>query len=147
MARAAFALAALLAASGAARAASLADQVQGDWLTADKGGVIRIHPCGDAICGTIVGVSEFPNGSPPMGKDGKPTCNRTIINGMRPDDDVLHGTVTDPGEDKVYTANLRIGDEGELRLRGYIGTPLLGRTEVWTRVKAEISKDCRFTLR
>lgn len=129
--------------------ADLAQQVQGDWLTADRGGVIRVSACGDAICGTVVGVSEFgPDGSPPKGANGQPTCGRVIIKVSKAaEDEALHGTVTDPANDSVYTAKLSLGDGGELRLRGYIGTPLLGRTEVWTRANASFGKDCRFSLK
>lgn len=46
------------------------------------------------------------------------------------------GKVLDPENGKVYHASLTLEDGGkQLRLRGYIGVPLLGRTEHWLRVE------------
>ena len=36
---------------------------------------------------------------------------------------------------KTYTANISLQPDGKLRLRGYVGTPLFGETQVWTRVQ------------
>jgi uncharacterized protein (DUF2147 family) len=39
------------------------------------------------------------------------------------------------GEDgKIYTANISLQPDGKLRLRGYVGTPLFGKTQLWTRI-------------
>lgn len=46
------------------------------------------------------------------------------------------GKVLDPESGKIYHASLTLEDGGKkLRLRGYIGVPLLGRTEHWVRVE------------
>jgi len=46
------------------------------------------------------------------------------------------GRVLDPESGKIYHATLVLEDGGkQLRLRGYIGVPLLGRTEHWLRVE------------
>jgi len=47
------------------------------------------------------------------------------------------GTIYDPDNGKTYKCKLRIGDDGELLVRGYIGVSLLGRTSQWTRVEAD----------
>jgi uncharacterized protein (DUF2147 family) len=47
------------------------------------------------------------------------------------------GQVLDPETGKIYRASLALEDGGKmLRLRGYIGIPLLGRTEYWVRETA-----------
>jgi uncharacterized protein (DUF2147 family) len=44
------------------------------------------------------------------------------------------GQVLDPESGKIYSASLSLEDGGKkLRLRGYIGIQLLGRTEHWVR--------------
>lgn len=49
--------------------------------------------------------------------------------------DLWHeGTIYDPDNGKTYKCKVRLGDHGELRVRGYIGVSLLGRTSTWTRV-------------
>jgi uncharacterized protein (DUF2147 family) len=46
------------------------------------------------------------------------------------------GTILDAAEGKVYKVRLQMGDGGKkLEVRGYIGAPLLGRTQTWIRVE------------
>jgi uncharacterized protein (DUF2147 family) len=35
---------------------------------------------------------------------------------------------------KTYNANISLQPDGKLRLRGYVGTPMFGETQLWTRV-------------
>ena len=77
---------------------------------------------------------------------GVSTCDQVIIKDMKPNEDgLLNGTITDPTNGKVYTANMRVDDEGALRLRGYVGVPWLGQTRVWKPVKVAIGTNCHFT--
>ncbi len=43
------------------------------------------------------------------------------------------GELYDPGSGKVYRATIRLLDEDHLQLRGYVGLPLLGRSQTWVR--------------
>jgi uncharacterized protein (DUF2147 family) len=46
------------------------------------------------------------------------------------------GTILDAAEGKVYKVRLQMGEGGKkLEVRGYIGAPLLGRTQTWIRVE------------
>ena len=46
------------------------------------------------------------------------------------------GEILDPGNGKVYKVRLTpAGDGKTMAVRGYIGTPLLGRTQTWQRVE------------
>ena len=46
------------------------------------------------------------------------------------------GEILDPNNGKVYKVRLTPTDAGKtLSVRGYIGAPLLGRTQVWVRVE------------
>ncbi|MDR1793363.1 MAG: DUF2147 domain-containing protein [Bacteroidales bacterium] len=47
---------------------------------------------------------------------------------------VYKGTVHDPEKNDSYKCTITIKDNNHLDLRGYIGIPLFGRTEHWTRV-------------
>ncbi len=49
------------------------------------------------------------------------------------------GTVYDPDIGKYYKCRLTLRDENQLELRGYIGIPLFGRSDIWTRL-GEISQ-------
>jgi len=137
----------LLALTGAAPVnAPLADP-SGDWFTEDRRGVITVAPCGDALCGAITGLSDWnANGQPPRDVHGTPECQLRIIRDMKPADDRRrHGTVTDPTDGKIYQAELWVSGDGVLNLRGYIGLPLLGSTQHWTRFTGKRTPDCHFT--
>jgi len=59
----------------------------------------------------------------------------TIIDGMKHNgDDWDGGHILDPESGKVYTCLMHIEDGGKtLIVRGYIGTPMLGRSKTWHR--------------
>lgn len=65
----------------------------------------------------------------------QPVLGMTILNGLHKDGDVYDGgTVLDPHNGKTYRAKLTVTDNGQkLDMRGYIGTPLFGRTQTWIR--------------
>lgn len=45
------------------------------------------------------------------------------------------GEILDPKNGKIYHCNLNLSDNSEkLNVRGYIGVPLFGRTQTWSRV-------------
>ncbi|ODS22664.1 hypothetical protein AB835_12925 [Candidatus Endobugula sertula] len=61
----------------------------------------------------------------------------TILWGMKKDgkkyDD---GKIIDPESGKIYSANMKLQDEGQkLEVRGYIGFSLIGRSQVWERAE------------
>ena len=46
------------------------------------------------------------------------------------------GDILDPGNGKVYRVRLRPVDGGKkLEVRGFVGMPMLGRTQTWIRVE------------
>lgn len=45
-----------------------------------------------------------------------------------------HGKLIDPTTGKIYHLKIRVKAD-QLEVRGYIGVPWLGRTQVWARVK------------
>ncbi|MGA2887284.1 MAG: DUF2147 domain-containing protein [Terracidiphilus sp.] len=49
-------------------------------------------------------------------------------------DDWVDGTVVDPENGKEYKGKIWAVDKDNLRMRGFIGISLLGRTENWTRI-------------
>lgn len=65
----------------------------------------------------------------------QPVLGMTIINGLKKDDDTwTGGTVLDPHNGKTYKARITMKDDGKkLEMRGYIGMPMLGRSQTWLR--------------
>lgn len=107
------------------------DPVPGLWLSADKAAVIEFKPCTDpkdALCGTIVWDKDA--GTP------DDACGVMIAQlKTRQDDTWRNGWVHDPRTKKNYKGTVRTKG-GNLMVRAYIGTELLGETEVLTRVNA-----------
>jgi uncharacterized protein (DUF2147 family) len=62
-----------------------------------------------------------------------------IIKGVKPSDDAGRwdgGEILDPNNGKTYKVRLTPTDGGKkLEVRGYVGAPLLGRTQTWIRVE------------
>jgi uncharacterized protein (DUF2147 family) len=65
----------------------------------------------------------------------QPIVGMKILRGLRWDGGQYSGgEILDPDEGRFYRCNMRISDGGrKLELRGYVGIPLLGRTQTWTR--------------
>ena len=65
----------------------------------------------------------------------KPILNMVIIRNMQCIQGYCkNGTVLDPTNGKEYHATMRLIDNGlKLKLHGYIGIPLFGRSVVWER--------------
>lgn len=66
----------------------------------------------------------------------KPVIGMTFLWGLKPDgtNEWASGSVLDPKNGKIYNAKATLTEAGrKLRLRGFIGTPILGRTQIWLR--------------
>ena len=71
-------------------------------------------------------------------RKGKPMVGLEIIRGVKKADDNTWdgGTILDPAEGKEYKVRLQPADGGKkLDVRGYIGLPMLGRTQTWIRAE------------
>ena len=70
----------------------------------------------------------------------KPIVGMTLIRGVKQNDGDKAvwdgGDILDPNNGKVYRVRLKPIDGGsKLEVRGYIGTPMLGRTQTWIRAE------------
>jgi uncharacterized protein (DUF2147 family) len=125
-------------------AAGAATTPLGTWSTEGSHGVIEIDRCGGALCGRIVGIDRAPDEPMPTDVLGRPQCELTIIRKEMPTADGRWlGEVTDPRNGKIYQAQLWVDDADRLNLRGFIGIPLLGSTQVWNRYTGRLSDGCR----
>ncbi len=114
----------------------------GRWLTQDRDGVIEVAPCGTGLCGRIVGMTYGAGEPMPVDVHGRPQCGLVIFE-MQPDGAHWRGRITNPEDGSEWRAELWLGEDGDLRLRGYLGIPLLGRTQSWTRFQGRIGPGCR----
>jgi uncharacterized protein (DUF2147 family) len=130
-----------------------AEAILGVWLTAgdDKAEVTLVLD-GEELRGSITRLLEplFPAddethaGQPKVDRENPDEALRTrpvegmeIVWGFRwdaGDQRWESGRIYDPENGKTYRCYIQLREDGTLKVRGYIGFSLLGRTEVWTRV-------------
>jgi uncharacterized protein (DUF2147 family) len=65
----------------------------------------------------------------------QPIIGMTILSGLKKDGDGYSGgQIIDPANGKTYKSKLTVAEDGKkLNMRGYIGMPMLGRTQIWLR--------------
>ena len=67
---------------------------------------------------------------------GKPLIGLTVIKGLKKDGDEYNGgRILDPEYGRLYRCYINLEDDGRLKVRGYVGISLFGRTQYWQRVK------------
>jgi len=120
--------------------------VVGTWLNADGDGLIEIRVDGEGLSGTILGSPNEDPSRPDMdihnpdpALRGQPLIGLNIFSGFSYDGNGAWsgGFIYDPNSGKTYRGKLKLTSKDTLKLRGYIGISLLGRTETWTRQAPE----------
>ena len=129
------------------------DGVTGTWKTEDGRALIDIYHCGANICGRVAWLREpcFP-ADDREGMAGKPRVDRhnpepelrnrrviglQIMAGFTREGENRweHGTIYDSDTGNTYRARLTLISPDRLDLHGYIGIPLFGRSQIWSRQK------------
>ncbi len=65
----------------------------------------------------------------------KPLIGLEILEGLEKDgSEYEDGTITDPKTGKEYSCYIELVSPTKLKVRGYIGFSLIGRTQYWTKV-------------
>lgn len=140
-------LAFVAAASSAQTLPAEAQAYLGDWLVADDGSdeaqaVMRIYEDGGRVHGRIVRSLEdgaAAGGAVPCDDcsgefEGVDLREVPLIRNMKWEGDGFGGgRIYDPRSGRGYKCLLELGDDGQLRVRGYLGVRALGRTQVWAR--------------
>ena len=130
---------AIVALSFVAAPLAAAEPVAGSWVTATKDGVVRIGPCGVALCGTLARFLVVP----PQGADQRDVHNPDarlrsrkllglpILTGFREDGTVWRGTIYDPKSGKSYRSILKRRNASTLEVKGCIGP--FCQTQLWKK--------------
>jgi uncharacterized protein (DUF2147 family) len=131
------------------RAFSSAATPIGVWYAEGGAAKVGIEPCdGEKLCGRVLWLRS------PLDENGCPLRDRhnpdpalrgreveglEVLRGLRAGEDKTwtDGTIYDPASGYTYRCQLTFDGNDRLRLRGYVGVPLIGRTTTWTRVGAE----------
>ena len=128
-------------------AAADSHEVAGLWLSGDGEGWIEIRRVGDSLEGLIAGSPTRRDSDPPRYDDlnpdpalrGRPLDGLVIMQGFEYDGDGKWsgGTIYDPNSGNTYRATLKLVDPDTLKVRGFIGVALFGRSDTWTRVPTD----------
>ncbi|KIC89889.1 DUF2147 domain-containing protein [Flavihumibacter sp. ZG627] len=128
----------------AAQSQNKADDIIGIWLTGGKEPAkIQIYKSGEKFYGKIIWLkNSIENGkqrvdanNPDKAKRSNPIIGLLMLTGFKFDgDDEWKGDdIYDPESGKTYSSYMYLKDKNTLKVRGYVGISLFGRTETWTR--------------
>ena len=123
---------------------ALASSPLGLWTTIDeksgkKRAVVKFYNANNKLMGKIIKIYKEPGDTDVCSKcpgrfKNKPTVGLNFIWGLTPTgkDSWAGGSILDFEKGKIYRFKMQLkGDK--LYVRGYLGTPLLGRSQVWIR--------------
>jgi uncharacterized protein (DUF2147 family) len=116
-------------------AASAQAAIEGHWVNPKGNVVVRVAPCGDAYCGTVIKASRHAQESARNG--GTPHLIGTqILTGLRPNGDgTFKGRVFDPKRNIRAPATIRLEGDNAITVKGCaIAGMLLCKEQRWTRV-------------
>ncbi|MBL4604664.1 MAG: DUF2147 domain-containing protein, partial [Flavobacteriaceae bacterium] len=66
----------------------------------------------------------------------QPILGMDILTGLKEDgDEWSGGKILDPKNGKSYKCYIKLLDNNTLKLRGYVGFSMFGRTAIWKRAK------------
>ncbi len=126
------------------------DDILGVWLNEDKDAHVDIYKEGDKFFGKVVWLDEpidEETGEPKLDDENEDESLRSrpimgllllrdfVFDG---DDEWEDGRIYDPKNGKDYKCYMEFPDEDDkntLKVRGYIGFSMLGRTTYWTKVE------------
>ena len=131
--------------SGVAHAADLSSPV-GNWRTIDDktnkpSGTMVIYQRDGLLFGRVTSIAD-PKMQTVLCHDcegwaqNKPVMGLEVLRDMHPNGAQWDGgTILNPQDGHVYHCRMHLGPKGQtLVLRGYIGLPMLGRTQTWQRL-------------
>jgi uncharacterized protein (DUF2147 family) len=125
------------------------DSVFGIWLTEGGLSKLEITPCGDKACAHVVWLkhSTYMNSTDgPVGSEkidrhnpdpslrNRPVLGIQVMDGLTPEGDWWkNGNCYDPQSGSSYQCKMRLESSNELKIRGFVGFSLLGRSYTLTR--------------
>ncbi|MDK2910784.1 MAG: hypothetical protein PWR20_2352 [Bacteroidales bacterium] len=119
--------------------------VKGIWLNQDKDAKIEIFENGGKYYGKIVWLKtpidpetnkpKVDKHNPNPALRNRSTLGLEILKDFSFDgkDEWKDGTIYDPKSGKTYSCYIRMENRNKLKIRGFIGVSMLGRTTYWTR--------------
>ncbi len=121
------------------------ENLDGFWIDSDGEVILEIGPCGEARCGKVAWLRQ------PLGPDGRaltdyrnpdptlrhrPVCGLEVVSGFKKkaDESWGGGTVYVSDQGASFSGYAQVLGPTQIKVTGYIGLPIFGASEVWTRV-------------
>ena len=122
------------------------DAILGKWLNATGEGQILISKADDKFSGKLVWLKNPEDDKGQLKRDAKnpvPENRKRPLMGIQILQNFIYlgkgvweeGSIYDPKTGKTYSCKITMTDKDQLNIRGYVGVSLLGRTEIWRRVR------------
>lgn len=125
--------------------AQQAGEVMGHWYTEEKKAIVKVYPCEDSFCGKIIWISKKNEDGSPLRDINNPESElrkRTIVGTnilqnleFTGDGKYEDGEIYDPESGKSYSCLVRLQEDDQLEVRGFVGFSLIGRSTIWTRAE------------
>lgn len=135
--------------SGAVNAQEVtdADKLIGIWEPSHGKAKVKVEKIGEKYYGKIVWLREpidpetsgpkLDKNNPDKNLQNKPLRGFRILKDFQFTDknEWTEGTIYDPENGNTYSCIIKMTDDNTLDIRGYIGVSVLGRTDIWKRLK------------
>lgn len=127
---------------------------EGLWLTENERSAIYVKKCGETktqLCGyldwIIEGGMQYDEKNPDMGERRNPLCGMQILYGLTQSasnpNQWAGGNIYKADDGDTYNAKAEMINDDTMKLRGFIGVSLLGKTQTWKRVSAKDYPRCK----
>ena len=124
----------------------------GLWLTANERSVIEVKPCeSDSAkrCGNIYWIIKDgmrkDEKNPDESLRSRSLCGLEILSAFEADEQSnrwIDGKIYKADDGDIYNATMEPLPNGNLLVRGYVGLPLFGKSQIWTPVSAGAYAKC-----
>ena len=113
--------------------------------TVDGKSKVEIYDCAGKLCGKIIWLKEplteagkvkLDDNNPDENMRSRKILGLGLLREFVPDQYEDHawtdGKIYNPEDGETYSCNMELLDNGNLKVRGYVGLPMFGKTQIWT---------------
>ncbi len=149
-------LSAILSAfSTSALAGAAEHKIQGLWVDNKDPNrqkfAVMVEDCGSRLCGSLYwlkkplsssGLPKRDKHNPNEALRDRPLCGLQILTGFQSANDALwqDGEIYNPDDGLTFSSTMKLSPDGTLKIRGYVGISLFGKTLEWVRPAEEITR-------
>jgi uncharacterized protein (DUF2147 family) len=130
-------VASILSAALAIAAASSSDGIEGHWLHPERTVIVRLAPCGEAMCGTVTWASDQAKRSARKGVDDLVGA-RLLTNFKQRSNGDWRGSIFVPDLNIRASGKIRALDANRLKVSGCV-LGVVCKSQVWTRTDRTVA--------